>query len=123
MTTRPKLNPWDVVWFSVMLGVLFLFALSSRTPYFKVVLVVLSSVIILLSIADWRSKGHAWLPTLSWALPFGGFWIVSTWVIDRPWLLIVLVYWLGAALVLTMLISARAASWWYRVVFRRPPKL
>ncbi len=100
--------------------VFLLFGLASRTPYFALVRTLLAGALVLLCISDWRTKGHGWLATLSWTVPLGGLWIVGQILVDRPAVLVAVAYWLGFVTLMVMLVSVRAAMWWYRVILRRP---
>ena len=122
MPNRPRLTRWDAIWAGGCFGVFLLLALAARTPFFELARLVLAGVVVLLSISDWRTKGHGWLPTLSWTVPFGGLWMVVQSLVDRPVMIVVAVYWLGFVPMMVMLASTRAATWWYEVVLRRPYK-
>jgi hypothetical protein len=106
--------------FAVSLLAAFLFsALSGRSPLDVIVRSLLGIGIAGLAAGEWRSKGHAWVPTLSWTVPLGLV-LVAPWILQSPPLLIVIIYWVAGAVMVTMLVSTRAAMWWYRVVLRRP---
>ena len=73
----------------------------------------------LLSIWDWRRKGHSWFATLSWAIPLAVFWTGIDLLFGYRGGTI---FWLGACSFLVMSVSARAETWWYQAVLRRPSK-
>lgn len=122
MPSHPRLTRWDAVWAGGCVAVFLLLAVAARTPFFYVVLLSGVGAAIVLGVSEWRSRGHAWLPTLSWAVPLAGFWIGGLWLVRRPIVLVVLMYAIGFALLAAMLLSTRAAMWWYRAVLRRPFK-
>lgn len=122
MASRPKLTRWDLMWIGVAVAVLVMVAVAARTPFFGLFRLVFAGGLVILCISEWRTKGHGWLPTLSWTVPLGVPWSAAQALIDRPLALVLLTYWVGFAVMLTMLISTRAATWWYEVVLRRPYK-
>jgi hypothetical protein len=120
MTDRPKLTRWDAIWAGGFVALFLSLGVAAGTPYFDVVRVLLAIVVVLLGISDWRTKGHGWLPTLSWAVPFGARWAGGQWLVDGSKILVLLVYVLGAVPLMLMIVSQRASKWWYEVVLRRP---
>lgn len=102
------------------LGVVLMFAIASGTPYFKWFRILFSLALVFLGAWDWRAKGREWLPTLSWAIPLATVWTIAQYLVDRPVALVVFIYWLGYGALLVIMISTRAARWWYEVVLRRP---
>ncbi len=122
MAKRPGLTRWDAVWAAGCVGLFLLFAAVARTPYFAVFRLLFVGALLTLGISDWRTKGHGWLPTLSWTVPLGVLWIAGQWFILRPIALAVLVFWLGGTFLVVMMASERAGAWWYKVVLRRPYK-
>jgi hypothetical protein len=109
------------IWLGVPVVALVLFAIAAQTPYFLWFRLLFAIGLVVLSALEWRSRGHGWLPTLSWAVPLGSLWIVAQVVVQRPAALAWLAYCVGFGFVLAMLISTRAARWWYEVVLRRSP--
>jgi len=95
MTKGPKLTRWDAVWAAGAVALFLVFAVAARTPFFDLVRLLFAGVVVALCIADWRAKGHGWLPTLSWTVPLGGLWMLAQWIVDGPIVLVVLIYWLG----------------------------
>ena len=122
MANQPRLTRWDAIWAGGCVAVFLSLGVAARTPYFEVVRLLFATGVLLLGISDWRTKGHGWLPTLSWVVPLGGLWVVGQWLVDGPKVLVVLTYGLGAVPVIVMIVSTRAAKWWYEVVLRRPYK-
>ena len=122
MANRPRLTRWDAILAGGCVVLFLFFAMAARTQFFDLVRLVFAGMLLLLAISDWRTKGHGWLPTLSWTAPLGGLWVVGQWLVDSPAALVVIIYWLGFVPVIVMLVSTRAATWWYRVVLRRPYK-
>ena len=112
---------FGTIWFvGIVLVVFLMFAVASGTPYFKWFRVLFSLALVILTARAWRERGREWLPALSWAIPLAILWTVGQYLVDRPLTLVVFIYWLGLGAVLVMLVSTRAARWWYEVLLRRP---
>lgn len=119
MAKRPRLTRWDAIWAGGAVLLFMLFAAAARTPFFDLIRLLFVGVLMVLCISDWRTRGHGWFPTLSWTVPLGGLWMVGQWLVDGPVIHILLIYWLGFVSMMAMLVSKRAARWWYEVVLRR----
>jgi hypothetical protein len=115
----PRLNRWDAVWAAGVVAVFLSFGIASGTPFYALFRVLFGAALVLLAVSDWRDHGHAWLPTLSWTVPFGALWLACLWLFEGR---IALVFGIGAAVLLVMMVSTRAAVWWYQTVLRRPFK-
>jgi hypothetical protein len=107
------------VWYALPVGALIYMAIGSRTPYFLLFRMLFTIVLVLLGALDWRSKGRRWLPILSWTVPFASLWLIAQAIVNRPVIVVVLVYWIGFAALLAMVASTRAARWWYETVLRQ----
>ena len=119
MIKRPRLTRWEAIWAAGCVAVALSIGLAAGTPIYEFTGPALMGAVALLSISDWRTQGHPWFPTLSWALPLAGLWVVIHWVVGYRGGTI---FWLGAVSYCPMLFSTRAASWWYEFVLRRPFK-
>jgi len=108
------------IWFvGIVLVVALMVAVASGTPYFKWFRLLSSLALVILTAWVWRERGREWLPTLSWAIPVAVSWIAAQQLVDSPVGLVRFIYSLGLGVVLVMLVSTRAARWWYEVVLRR----
>lgn len=118
MLTRPPIGTLLLV--AIVLAVLVMFAVASGTPYFGWFRLLFSLALVILAAWEWRAKGREWLPILSWAIPLTVTWSAAQYLVDRPVAVVVIIFWLGCGVLLVMLVSSRAARWWYEAVLRRP---
>jgi hypothetical protein len=116
--TRPSTHT-PLYWYVLPLIVLVLIAGASRTPYFLLFRLLFGILLTVLAALSWREKGRAWLPILSWTVPLGGLWLVAQAIVDRPVFVEILIYWIGSGVLLVMVVSHRAARWWYETVLRK----
>ncbi|MDP2323793.1 MAG: hypothetical protein Q8N51_07165 [Gammaproteobacteria bacterium] len=121
MAIRRRLSRLHLISVGILVAVFILFAFTGRAPLFDLARLLVVTVIVALGIAEWRTQGHRWAPTLSWTIPLG-LWLLSPWFLDSPPVFGVLVYWVAFAIMFAMLVSTRAATWWYKVVLRRQYK-
>jgi hypothetical protein len=115
----PRLNRWDVIWAAGVLALFLSIGVASGTPFYGLYAVLLGTVMLLLAISEWHDKGHAWIPTLSWTIPFGSLWLASLWLFEGRRGVVFVV---GSVAIMVMTVSTRAAARWYEIVLRRPFK-
>jgi hypothetical protein len=116
--TRPSAHT-PLYWYVLPLGVLILFAGASRTPYFLLFRLLFTTLLVVLCALDWRSKRRGLLPILSWSVPFASLWVVAQIVFDKPAIAAILTYSIGGLALVPMVVSNRAARWWYETVLRQ----
>ena len=116
--TRPSAHT-PLYWYVLPLIVLILIAGASRTPYFLFLRLLFTTLLVVLAALDWRSKRRGWLPILSWTVPLAILWLIAQATFDRPVVAVVLTYWIGGAALAAMVVSTRAARWWYQSVLRQ----
>jgi hypothetical protein len=96
---------------------LVLFALLVRSPYFTAFRGGTVIVVVIVGIREWRAQGRGWIPTLTWALPFGIAWFVTVTVIFRQTDNTTVAAWaLGAVLLIFVILSDGVANWWCRAI-------
>ena len=112
----------NLILVAVAVVVYLLFDFFSGTPYFDLFQVLVAGALVVLGVMEWRSNGHRWPATLSWAIPMAALWTLTLWLVEGPFAIALLVYFVGGALLFMITQSTRAAHWWYEVVLRRPYK-